>query len=119
MKAKYAQNKKCILQVLGMSEDAYNTLLYNTAISWVRKAVWKDEIIVQLLTKEEMFWEWFINHWNMREDAFIHKFLDWLISDGNHREFLRVNWEYIHELERINVIMPDALIRKVLKEAKG
>lgn len=103
MSRKYAANKAMLLVECNISQDAYNVHLYNQAIAWIRANVWNDDVMVDALTEQKEFWAWWINQWNMREDAFIHEYLEYIISDDNFSDILHHAWVSIHVVANINV----------------
>ena len=107
MQRKYLQNKADILEAIGLSEEAYHVLQFNTAIAWIRKEIWNDEDVVSYVTNQPLFWAWWVNQWNMREDAFLsdhlllHLFAG--VSTILNRADLRLEWELLHHLNNINI----------------
>lgn len=70
-KGKYKANKQLILECCGITEDAYNSIVYECGITWVANHVWNSEEVITHVTAQEYYWHWFINQWNMREDEFL------------------------------------------------
>jgi hypothetical protein len=103
MSRKYAANKALLLTECNVSLDAYNIYMYNQAIAWIRSNIWNDDAMVDALTEQALFWAWWINQWNMREDAFIHECLEYIISGDDFSDILHHGWVGIHVVTNINV----------------
>lgn len=103
MSRKYAANKELILNECHISTEAYNVHMYNVAIAWIRANIWNDADMVDALTEQKAFWQWWINQWNMREDAMIHDYLEYIISDDDWSDLLNKVWHDTHHVRSINV----------------
>jgi hypothetical protein len=103
MSRKYAANKALLLVECNISADAYNVHVYNQAIAWIRANIWNCDDMVDALTEQPMFWAWWINQWNMREDAYIHEYLEYIISGDDFSDILHHGWVGIHNVNAINV----------------
>lgn len=108
MAKKYAQNKAEILAATHISEEAYNTLQFNNAIAWIRKAIWNDEEVVSAIINQPMFWPWWANQWNMRDDEFLHNHLELVlyvgVSSYMTAEELRSEWLLTHDVRNIELL---------------
>lgn len=114
MSAKYNSNKRIILDSTFTSEDAYSILQFNTAIEWIRYNVLNDEDVVNRILAHPDFKNWWLNQWNIREDAFIHDQLDYILSNLDFASYLKAEWLKVHQYDRIRV-KPSSIIEAVLK----
>lgn len=105
MARKYQANKAILLQECHVSEDAYNLTIFNSAIAWIRANVWDDNDMVDALTNQPEFWAWWVNQWNMREDALIHEYLEYIISEDDWSDLLYPAWVNIHKVDCINLLV--------------
>ena len=109
MSRKYAANKAVLLTECHISEDAYHVHVYNQAISWIRANVWNDDAMVDALTAQGDFWQWWVNQWNMREDAMIHEYLEYILSPDDWSDVLQKVWHDTHHAVRLEIHQPDWL----------
>lgn len=120
MAKKYVQNREYILARLEISEAAYNTFQYNRAIDWLRASVWlKDDDLITFITSLPEFWTWYINHWNIIDDAFYHTNFDDFINPRFSEQALRQRWHMAHGVNSIRSPLPDDIIKKLFVWANG
>lgn len=95
-KRKYADNKALLINACKIDADTYHILQHDAAIAWIRANIWDDDIAVNAITEQTLFWAWWVNQWNIREDALVYEYLPYLISADNWSKLLHTAWVNAH-----------------------
>jgi hypothetical protein len=116
MRTKYRLNKQQILESCEMNDDEYCNLQFEKAVEWIKYRILDDEEVISAITSKEMFWTWWINQWNLRNDEFVTDNIYYIIA-GEHARFLKDVWLHVHQVDRI-VAYPSyqCLLEKTLSE---
>lgn len=67
-KAQFKYNQFQVCWLTGMSEEEYNTLMYETAVRWLEMYLGDTADITNLL-KEPIIWGWWQSQWNLRDEG--------------------------------------------------
>lgn len=68
--AAIARNKARICDLLKWQMDEYHTNMWNTGLIYLHKYLQCDSAVKQVHARKE-FWNWWINLWNARDEAFV------------------------------------------------
>ena len=115
---KYAQNKEYIMARLELTEEQYTTMVFETAEKWIKYHVWNDDSAASYLMSLNEFWLWFVNLWNIRDDAFFNQEFEAIINPFTQVEALRAAYNKKHRVEAITGMLPDNILRLLFKWAK-
>jgi hypothetical protein len=114
MKTKYELNKEQIMENIGVDSVQYNVFMNDVAMQWVRSRILNDEDVLNKITEQPDFWMWWINQWNLREDAFL-RLYSYFTVPGGFEKFLHPEWLKIHDISNINVLIPEVVLKNVVK----
>ena len=89
-------NKQQVRRLLGWSETRFAEFVAAKGIQYLKDVLFADDDAVILLTKGDMFWQWWRNHWNKRDEVFL---LDAAEYVQEHRIIL---YEELHTLTLSN-----------------
>jgi len=64
-------NKQQVCRLLGWDELQYASFQEEQGIEYVKGIVGSDEWGASHLLKSKLFWKWWINHWNNRDQEFL------------------------------------------------
>lgn len=64
-------NKQQVIRLLGWSELEYCNYQEEVGLQYMRKVLETDEQGISYLSKNELFWKWWVNHWNYRDAEFL------------------------------------------------
>lgn len=64
----FNKNKATIMALLGWSELDYGNFQYNTGIRYLEENFELDEASIDFLVRQRIFWQWWINEWNLRDE---------------------------------------------------
>lgn len=65
------QHKAAILRLLKMDELQYNFMQWNQAVDYLNTYLNHVREDVAMLEGARIFWAWWRNHWNMRDEKFL------------------------------------------------
>lgn len=68
------RNKARIVDLLKWSLDEYHVFLWNSGVHYLNIYLGKDKDAINELEARKVFWNWWINLWNSRDNAFIDQF---------------------------------------------
>lgn len=97
----FARNKKEVQKRLGITELQYGNFQYNCGIGYLRHNMQLDEWGINALIRQRIFWQWWINEWNLRDERI---FLSSTTSQDP-----KVQYYHIHHWRAINRT-PDAVV---------
>jgi hypothetical protein len=60
-----------IQQLLKWSDEQYGQFIYSTAIAYLHKYIPGDADGIANLERDKIFWGWFKNQWNIRDNEFL------------------------------------------------
>lgn len=63
--------KQRIQKLLGWNDLDYNNYQFEMAYQWLHLEFGSDYPLVKPLTEHKMFWNWWINHWIMRDIKYL------------------------------------------------
>lgn len=72
MRNRFRANKKKIQQMLGWDDLQYGRYQYEMGLRYLRESLQLDDWNMQVLEGQRLFWQWWINEWNLRDE---HQFL--------------------------------------------
>ena len=120
MKTKYRLNKAQLIESCGITDEHYAEFMFETGIAWIKENLWNDERAISLISSSPVFWDWFSNEWNLRDDRFIMHYLNYVLS-GQFSEILYAWWTASHEVRMIKGFPQgdkwDRLVSSVIKHA--
>lgn len=64
-------NKQQVRRLLGWSERRFSEFVAAKGIQYLKEVLFADDDAVLQLTKGDMFWQWWRNHWNKRDEEFL------------------------------------------------
>lgn len=68
------RNKARIVDLLKWSLDDYHVFLWNSGLRYLFIYLGKDNDAIKELEARKAFWNWWINLWNARDEAFVEEF---------------------------------------------
>lgn len=75
------KNKELIIKMLQVTEQEYCALVETFAFDWLLSRFTKLECVISELSKSKMFWEWWKNQWEIRDEKYIRDSNIALIND--------------------------------------
>lgn len=69
--AAIVRNKARIVDLLKWSADQYHIFLWNTGIRYLNHYIGRDEVSITKINSRKEFWNWWINLFDARNEAFI------------------------------------------------
>lgn len=70
-KSELTFNQMQIIDLLKWTEDQYTTHLHNSGLEYLRHYCGDDTGIADYLEKKKEFWNWYRNHYDLRNEAFL------------------------------------------------
>lgn len=64
--------RAAICELLQMTELQYGQMQYDEGLNYLRTYIPSDEWGQDILLRSRIFWQWWINHWELRDRCFIH-----------------------------------------------
>lgn len=64
-------NKHEVCKLLGMTEEVYCQYQEQQGLEYLRLQMGTDLIGIDQMAKNELYWKWWINHWNHRDEEFL------------------------------------------------
>lgn len=120
IKTLHRLNKAQVIESCGISDGKYSDHQFETGISWIKEKLWDDEGIVSMISCSPVFWDWFINEWNKREDDFIMNNLE-RILDNEPKHLMLDSWLEAHSTAKLHEFPKgkkwEKLISSVIKNA--
>lgn len=120
MKTMYKLNKAQIIESCGITEGKYTDFQFETGLEWIKENLWNDEAIIVIISSSPVFWDWFLNQWNHRDDDFIIDNLNIILNNDPNCELLS-KWYQVHEVKNLNQFPQgkkwDRLVTHVIKNA--
>lgn len=95
-RAAAAQNAKLqVMEIVGIDELTYGLLQFETGIAYL-SVLLCDPCYEQMLQRSRMFWNWWKNHWLLRDEQFLQaaKHSDWRVNKRGKRGKLEFDMEY-------------------------
>lgn len=114
MRSKYEQNAKLILECTGVHDQDYNSMQFDYASDYIRHKVLNDDDVVSKITSQQEFWIWWVNQWNIREDAFITNYLEFVLA-GGFESFLNPEWQKLHDVANIKALLPEPVLKRAVQ----
>jgi hypothetical protein len=116
------ETKTVICKHIGISEDDYNALVFNTAYDYLSKTIPNDKFGVDLLTGSKTFWTWWTNQWERRERLFIREIdldkVNYIIAPSE-VQLIKDLWHETHEVEGINIYPSRVVFENAYAEMIG
>lgn len=69
-KQKASMLKKCICKLLDWDELQYGYYMMNAGRNYLIYYTNNDEVIIGQMERSRLFWNWWKNHWLLRDEAF-------------------------------------------------
>lgn len=64
-------NKQEVCRLLGMTEEVYCQYQEQQGLEYMASIMGSDDWSIDYLAKNSLFWKWWINHWNARDEEFL------------------------------------------------
>lgn len=64
-------NKQQVIRLLNWTDMQYCIYQQNKGYEYMRQVIGSDELGVRYLAKNALFWKWWINHWNRRDEEWL------------------------------------------------
>lgn len=77
-KNKLAEGREMALTFVGIEDDVYDKMFFDTAVEWAERFVYNQESASYILS-QSMFWGW----WSLEFNRVQEKFLEYFHFDGN------------------------------------
>ncbi|TAN15158.1 MAG: hypothetical protein EPN37_10300 [Chitinophagaceae bacterium] len=71
LKAQHITDRQRILELLTWDELQYGEFQMKMGEAWLRHYLGNDAYGIEYLVKDRMFWKWWINQWNHRDESFL------------------------------------------------
>lgn len=71
------QIQQQVMELTGLAEGDYNTMIHDTALAYLAGFIPNYPQVVNEITKSAIFWNWWMKHWESRDKEFIEKCYDW------------------------------------------
>ncbi len=68
------RNKARIVDLLKWTIEEYHVFVWNSGLEYLRHYLGKDQDAIRELEARKVFWTWWINLWNARDEAFVDEF---------------------------------------------
>src|SRR5207253_685449 len=62
-----------ILEILDWKEEVWSQFVYNTGLQYLYIRYAADAITPEVLNRSRLFWNWWKNQWQIRDEAFLDK----------------------------------------------
>lgn len=67
-----ASIKERVQRLLKWNDAKYAQFQERMGYRYLEEELQADEASIKALSQERLFWAWWINHWNRRDEAFLH-----------------------------------------------
>ena len=64
-------NQRQVMLLLGWSDLQYGIFQNEKGLQYLRRVVGADEVGIKMLMNGKLFWRWWVNHWNRRDEEFL------------------------------------------------
>lgn len=64
-------NQQQVQRLLGWDDLMYGIFQNEKGLEYLRRVVGSDEKGIKMLMRSELFWRWWVNHWNRRDEEFL------------------------------------------------
>ena len=110
------QDKHIIIKSLDIDEYVYSELVMAAGMEYLRTKICSagDECSVNVVSKSDLFWKWWVNNWNMRDIRFIDMCNLYEINETLSGDFLKAARELyvdVHSVKEM-VIVPNKFAKK-------
>lgn len=79
------QTEQRILQLLKWTEDEYNDLVLETGIAYLKGMAPEYPQVVKQIASSRIFWNWWREHWQKRDEQFLEECETWHTSLDKYR----------------------------------
>ena len=107
---------KAIQQALGITELDYHTMVMNYGYDWLAGYFGNDDKMISRVASSKMFWAWWKNQWNIRNDKFVYETNLMELSNFSRLERIMLKSLYLdaHSPFQLN-IRPNVLVMAEIK----
>lgn len=71
---KAEDNQRLVCAALKWNSDTYSKLVFETGLEWIKNNLsLNDDEIVGVIAKCRLFWAWWRNQWDLRDEQFIYE----------------------------------------------
>lgn len=116
VKRKYLVNKEQVLLCTGLDKGTYNTIVHDTAIEWIKHSISSHQEDIQRLTRTPLFWKWWINQWNIRDEVFLYDYIGFIISSEDFTVFLLDAWQGVHNVRLIDKYPSTEMVQQLYSD---
>jgi hypothetical protein len=96
--------KQEVLASCLVTEEVYNTFMFEQGLLWIKTHVFNDEQTVSVVSASPYFWNWFKNQWYIRENDFLADYVLYILrGDLRDQKFLNYCWKNLHRVDLMNV----------------
>ena len=72
LEIKAQKNRELILKALKGNETIYHGMVFEGGLKWIRNNMcMNDEQIVSVIGSCKLFWAWWRNHWEIRDEVYL------------------------------------------------
>lgn len=100
-------NKDYIQKALGISADEYVIAVEQGGYQWINRYFHGDEDMTRLVSTCGMFWKWWINQWEIRDEQFVQStgidVLD-MALDGRYWQVAFEEWLELHDVMKLQIV---------------
>lgn len=105
--------KQRVQRVLGWSDLRFGNFQYDMGCRWLETEFDHDKEVIDMLTKERLFWSWWINHWARRDEAFLGQF------EGTGRNDLELAYQLRHNPQAVVFKLQNTILRHSYAKLMG
>jgi hypothetical protein len=71
---KAERNRDLICAAIKLNSEMHSTLVFESGLEWIRNNMsLNDEEIVSVIAKCRLFWAWWRNQWDLRDERFVYE----------------------------------------------
>jgi len=83
--------KQRLIKLLAWSELEYAEFQYNSGIEYLNAYIPDDVHGIDMLLRNRIFWNWWKNHWSIRDQQFLDSDMDCMDTKKLQRIYIRYN----------------------------
>lgn len=102
-------NRAYILRRLQISDLQYCEMVERGGYIWLERYFSHAPEVIHLSSYSEMWWKWWVNQWNIRDEYFVkkHRFAIWPLN------IELAAYNEVHDIEKIHIVPNKWVIKEV------
>lgn len=111
--------RQWICRTMDITRQQYHDMVFEGGIAYLEQAMQLEEDEVARLTSHRMYWQWWTNHWNIRDRQFYHNYH--LNETPKHKlnAAMRAVYRKAHEVTTLNVVPHRVVLEQSYGEMVG